>query len=119
MLVRIAAAVLIGSAAACSLARVAVPGREAAPDAAPYPGPASPAEPATTETSSGFHTEVRPILESRCRPCHFEGGKVYDRYPFDRPETIRALGVKLFTRIRDEQERAAIKRFLEAVPDGP
>jgi hypothetical protein len=59
-----------------------------------------------------FATQVRPILESRCQPCHFSGGKVYDRLPFDRPETIKTLGTKLFTRIKDENERRLIREFL-------
>lgn len=62
-----------------------------------------------------FETEVRPILE-RCQPCHFEGGKMYDELPFDRPATIRKLGERLFTRIRDEQDQRIIRIFL-AVED--
>lgn len=126
VLVRFAAAILMGSAACCSMARVEAPGRgagapasEAAADTERSPEPASLAEPVAEVPSSGFEAEVRPILESRCRPCHFEGGKVYDRYPFDRPETTRLLGAKLFTRIRDEQERTTIERFLESAADGP
>jgi len=37
---------------------------------------------------------VRPILEQRCTPCHFTGGKMYARLPFDRAETIVKLGEK-------------------------
>jgi hypothetical protein len=59
-----------------------------------------------------FATQIRPILEARCQPCHFSGGKVYQRMPFDRPETIKTLGTKLFTRIKDEKEREIIREFL-------
>jgi hypothetical protein len=59
-----------------------------------------------------FATQIRPILEARCQPCHFSGGKVYQRMPFDRPETIKTLGTKLFTRIKDERERQIIREFL-------
>jgi len=59
-----------------------------------------------------FATQVRPILESRCTPCHFAGGKMYERLPFDRPETIKTLGTKLFTRIKDENEQRLIREFL-------
>jgi len=52
------------------------------------------------------------MLEARCQPCHFSGGKVYQRMPFDRPETIKTLGTKLFTRIKDENERRLIRDFL-------
>ena len=37
---------------------------------------------------------------------------MYERLPFDRPETIVKLGTKLFTRIHDEQQRELIRRFL-------
>jgi hypothetical protein len=59
-----------------------------------------------------FDKQIKPILQSRCQPCHFQGGKVYERMPFDRPETIRTLGTKLFTRIKDEDERKIIREFL-------
>ena len=59
-----------------------------------------------------FTHDVRPLLEPRCQPCHFEGGKVYDRLPFDKPDTIRRLGTKLFTRIRNEGDQAVIRQFL-------
>ena len=37
---------------------------------------------------------------------------MYERLPFDRPETIKKLGTKLFTRIKDEQEQRLIREFL-------
>jgi hypothetical protein len=67
---------------------------------------------ATATADADFGRDVRPILEQHCRPCHFEGGKMYERLPFDRPETIRTLGTKLFTRIKAEDEQAVIRRFL-------
>jgi len=59
-----------------------------------------------------FARDVRPILEKRCQPCHFTGGKMYERLPFDKPETIHKLGTKLFTRIKKEDEQAVIRTFL-------
>jgi hypothetical protein len=59
-----------------------------------------------------FATQIKPILEARCQPCHFSGGKVYQKMPFDRPETIKTLGTKLFTRIKDENERRLLRDFL-------
>jgi hypothetical protein len=70
---------------------------------------------ATTEndkTRVDFETQIEPILKAKCQTCHFNGGKVYDKLPFDRPETIRQLGTKLFTRIHDENERRLIRDFL-------
>ncbi len=61
-----------------------------------------------------FAKHIRPMLEQRCQPCHFAGGKMYERLPFDRPETVVKLGTKLFSRIRDENQRELIRRFLAA-----
>jgi hypothetical protein len=57
---------------------------------------------ATASPKVDFSTQIKPVLEARCQPCHFSGGKVYDKMPFDRPETIKTMGTKLFTRIKDE-----------------
>ncbi len=59
-----------------------------------------------------FETEIKPIFQSRCQPCHFPGGKVYDKMPFDKAETITRLGEKLFTRIKDKDEQRLIREFL-------
>jgi hypothetical protein len=86
------------------------------------PAPAQAADP----DQEAFETRVLPILQDRCSPCHFEGGKMYARMPFDQPGTIRVLGTALFSRIRDEEERQAIREFLgvghqppEDTPPGP
>ena len=59
-----------------------------------------------------FASDIRPILESRCQPCHFQGGQMYEKLPFDKPETITKLGTKLFTRIKDEDQQRVIREFL-------
>ena len=58
-----------------------------------------------------FTTHVKPIL-ARCQPCHFNGGTMYEKLPFDRPETVTKLGEKLFTRIQAENDRKIIREFL-------
>lgn len=71
------------------------------------------APPSTTATARvDFPTQIKPMLEAKCQPCHFSGGKVYAKMPFDRPETIKTMGTKLFTRIKDENERQLIRDFL-------
>jgi len=67
---------------------------------------------ATTTARVDFPTQIKPMLEAKCQPCHFSGGKVYAKMPFDRPETIKTMGTKLFTRIKDENERRLIRDFL-------
>jgi hypothetical protein len=69
----------------------------------------------STQTSAErptFASDIRPILQSRCQPCHFQGGQMYEKLPFDKPETITKLGRKLFTRIKNEDEQRVIREFL-------
>jgi len=73
---------------------------------------AGPAPGADASARVDFDRQVRPLLESKCTPCHFEGGTMYQRLPFDRAQTIRTLGEKLFTRIKDEKEQRLIRDFL-------
>jgi hypothetical protein len=87
------------------------------PSANVHPPPPIPAAvPAATPAPVDFARDVRPILESRCRPCHFPGGRMYERLPFDRAETLHTLGTRLFTRIETEDEQALIRRFLNQTP---
>lgn len=59
-----------------------------------------------------FKMDLQPILESNCQPCHFKGGKMYDRLPFDEEATIYTLGDKIFSRIKDSAEVRLFNRFL-------
>ena len=72
------------------------------------------ASPATSEPKArvDFDTQLKPIFQSKCMPCHFSGGQMYDRLPFDKPATIRKLGIRLFTRIKEENDRKLIEDFL-------
>ena len=42
---------------------------------------------------------------------------MYQRLPFDRPETIKALGTKLFTRIKDENEQRLLREFISQLSE--
>ena len=93
------------------------PARQSPAPQAPPPLPAhAAAPPAPAAPKVAFATQIRPILEARCQPCHFTGGSMYEKLPFDRPETIRHLGEKLFTRIRVEEEQALLRAFLAEAP---
>jgi hypothetical protein len=74
----------------------------------------TPSPPAAGTQKIDFEQQVKPILQAKCQPCHFAGGKMYAKLPFDRPETILTLREKLFTRIKDEPSRAVIRKFLAA-----
>ena len=60
-----------------------------------------------------FAEDIQPIFETRCQPCHFPGGKMYARLPFDDPKTILEIGEGFFSRIKDEQEQQVLLAFLE------
>ena len=70
----------------------------------------------TAKARVDFDTQLKPIFKSKCMPCHFNGGQMYERLPFDKPETIRKLGTRLFTRIKDENDRRLIEDFLTQSP---
>ena len=70
----------------------------------------------TPEERVDFDTQVKPIFQSKCMPCHFSGGQMYDRLPFDQPATIKKLGFKVFTRIKEENDRKLIEDFLTQSP---
>ena len=63
-----------------------------------------------------FDSQVKPVLQSKCMPCHFSGGQMYERLPFDKAATIRKLGARLFTRIKEENDRRLIEDFLAQSP---
>jgi hypothetical protein len=93
-----------------------IPVRPSPPTQASQP---IPSHASSTPTTVSFDKQVRPVLESRCQPCHFPGGSMYASLPFDRPETIHTLGEKLFTRIRDEREQALLRSFFAQKPASP
>ena|SRR5665647_178276 len=59
-----------------------------------------------------FALQIQPILVNHCSPCHFAGGKLYEKLPFDKGETIVAHEVALLRRIKDEKEKAIIQKFV-------
>ena len=69
-----------------------------------------------TKARVDFDTQLKPIFQSKCMPCHFSGGQMYDQLPFDKPATIRKLGTRLFTRIKEENDRRLIEDFLTQAP---
>jgi hypothetical protein len=112
MPIRGAGFLLLLAACAHSPSRTDTP-RPAASDRAVGPPDARPKPPDSMRAEAvDFARDVRPILEARCQPCHFQGGRMYDELPFDRAATVRQLGTKLFTRIKAAEDKAVIERFL-------
>ena len=65
--------------------------------------------------SISFTDHIQPILVTRCSPCHFTGGKMYAKMPFDKAATILNPEIKngILKRIKDEKENERVKRFME------
>ena len=74
------------------------------------------AAPSTPKAKVDFDTQIQPIFKSKCMPCHFSGGQMYDQLPFDKPQTIRKLGTRLFTRIKEKEHRQLLEDFLTQSP---
>src|SRR5678815_5292131 len=59
-----------------------------------------------------FNTRVKPIFVNHCSPCHFTGGKMYERLPFDKDTTIINHEAGILRRIKGE-ENLIIKTFID------
>ena len=69
---------------------------------------------AVTRTDSiHFQKQIQPILVKNCSPCHFTGGKMYERMPFDKSETILNHEAGILRRIKKEDENALLKEFIK------
>jgi hypothetical protein len=60
----------------------------------------------------GFEKQVKPIFVKNCSPCHFTGGKMYERLPFDKDTTILNHHEAILKRIKNEEENAILKNFV-------
>ena len=59
-----------------------------------------------------FSSQVQPILVKNCSPCHFTGGKMYEKLPFDKDTTIINHSAAILKRIKNEDENAILKSFV-------
>ena len=65
------------------------------------------------DTIINFSTQVKPIFVNHCSPCHFTGGKMYERMPFDQVTTIIMHEEAILRRIKDVQEKELIRQFIQ------
>ena len=59
-----------------------------------------------------FKTMVQPIFEKHCSPCHFPGGKMYEKLPFDQGETIVNHQAGILKRIKGEEDVRLIQQYI-------
>ena len=67
-----------------------------------------------TIDSIDFKSMIQPIFEKHCNPCHFTGGKMYEKMPFDNPKTILSHEAGILRRIKEDAEVELIKKFLKS-----
>lgn len=65
----------------------------------------------TLKDTIHFTSQIQPILIKHCSPCHFAGGKMYERMPFDKDTTIINHETGILKRIKGD-ENALIKTFI-------
>jgi hypothetical protein len=68
--------------------------------------------PATDTDTVNYATQILPLLQKKCTPCHFAGGKMYERMPFDKSETILSHEAGILKRIKDQPEADLIRQFI-------
>jgi len=59
-----------------------------------------------------FEKEVLPVLIKNCSPCHFAGGKMYERLPFDKESTLINNADKILKRVSNDEKKAIVKEFI-------
>jgi hypothetical protein len=98
---------------------------DAPAEAATSTSPEPPAHPVSTTTAAEaetpaaeapadavFAATVRPILASRCTPCHEKGGRMYERLPFDDGSVVASHAESVVRRLKEPKDREAVEAWL-------
>jgi len=69
----------------------------------------------TSTTPIDFQKQLQPIFQKHCNPCHFPGGKMYARLPFDKAETMMIMEARpgILKRIKDENDNKLIQEYFK------
>jgi len=77
------------------------------------PIPAALAAPAPSSADTiRFAKDIQPILQNKCNPCHFPGGKMYEAMPFDQAKTILDHPEGILKRFKTGEEGRLMRAFL-------
>ncbi len=69
---------------------------------------------AAHDTLYTYQKNILPLLQANCNPCHFPGGKVYKKLPFNDYKTVASLGKKLNTRLKQKEQQAIILGWVQS-----
>ena len=58
-----------------------------------------------------YRTQLQPVFQKNCSPCHFPGGKLYEKLPFDNGATIIDHLTGVLKRIKNEDDSKLIKQY--------
>lgn len=65
----------------------------------------------TIPDSINFTSHVMPLLQQKCSPCHFEGGKMHVKMPFDKASTLIRHEAGILKRFSD-REKMLLQEFI-------
>jgi hypothetical protein len=74
-------------------------------------GEISPSSVQTKPAIKGFEP-VKQMLSTNCSPCHNPGGKMYERLPFDSPDTVRAHSTQISGRLKKTEDKKLMEDWL-------
>ncbi|HEX6179694.1 MAG TPA: hypothetical protein VFZ47_00535 [Chitinophagaceae bacterium] len=69
--------------------------------------------PPPTKDTINFTKQIQPILQKNCSPCHFTGGKMYEKMPFDASQTLLSHKEGILRRIKQEEENGLLKQYID------
>jgi len=64
-----------------------------------------------------FTADIAPLLAAKCQPCHFKGGKVFDKLPFDQYQTVVKIAPRLHTRLKGDDEHLVARWIEQGTPE--
>jgi hypothetical protein len=70
-----------------------------------------PAPAQTKPITKGFEP-VKTMLSTTCSPCHNPGGKMYERLPFDDPNTVRTHSAGIAGRLDKPEDKKLLEDWL-------
>ena len=68
---------------------------------------------AAAKDTINFATQIQPILQKNCSPCHFTGGKMYERMPFDASQTLLSHKEGILKRFKQEEDSSLLTKYID------